>query len=110
MNTEKYFYAYMRLKKKWEREHEAPPLDLWDDAELLERLYDVITLSKAPTGKRYRNDFERIRQHISNVLDEIYGIKNVWNDDEPHQTMILALIEACFQSVDTMMDKIEKGR
>jgi hypothetical protein len=106
----KYFYAYMRLKKKWEREHEAPPLDLWDDAELLERLYDVITLSKAPTGKRYRNDFERIRQYVFYVLDEIYGIKNVWGDDDPQQTLVLALIEACFQSVDTMMDKIEKGR
>lgn len=103
---DKYFYAYMRLNRKWEREHEARPLDEWDDEELFENVLDVITKPRKTYGS---NEFKKVECYVDTVLELIHAIKSVWNNSDVKRTEILVLIEACFECMRRQLKKIEKG-
>lgn len=104
--NDKWFYAYMRLNRKWEREHEARPLDMWDDEELFENVLDVITKSRKTYGS---SKFQKVEYYVEDVLEIIHAVKNVWNDSDEKRTEILVLIEACFECMRRQLKKIEKG-
>lgn len=106
MEENKWFYAYMRLKGKWEAK-EKPPIDSWGDPEVFDWLLDVMTKVKAWKGS---DRFESTKNYVETVLDNIEAIKSVWNDEDSTLTMNLALIEACYTCMLQNMREIEKGR
>lgn len=103
---DRWFYAYMRLSKKWEREHEARPIDMQDDEELFENVLDVITTPRKTFGS---SKFQKVECYVVTVLELIHAVKTVWNDSDEKRTEILVLMEACFECMHRQLKKIEKG-
>lgn len=101
---EKYFWAWLRLKRQSEKVQ--PPTELTDQA-FLSALIEALIEKELPAGD---GKFSRVENYIKGVRTEIEWCRMNWLGSDEVLTAFYLGVEAMCTELEHVTEKIKKGR